>query len=72
MGHTNACTTFILAIFFSLLINVDMYLCEMIFAIFCLYFIHIDIGYECIVFSCIVKINLLLLCFAHSLPLRLL
>ena len=35
-----------------------MYLCEMILEIFCLYFIHIDIGYECIVFSCIVEINL--------------
>ena len=33
-----------------------MYLCEMIFAIFCLYFIQTDIGYECIVFSCIVEI----------------
>ena len=29
--------------------------------IFCLYFIHIDIGYECIVLSCTVEINLLLL-----------
>ena len=38
-----------------------MYLCEMIFAIFCLYLIHIDIGYECIVFSCIVEINFLTL-----------
>ena len=37
-----------------------MYLCEMIFAILCLYFIQIDIGYECIVFSCVVKINVLL------------
>ena len=38
-----------------------MYLCEMIFAIFCLYFIRIYIGYGCIVFSRIVKINFLLL-----------
>ena len=38
---------------FFFLINVCIYLCEMIFAIFCLYFIHIDIGYECIVFSCV-------------------
>ena len=38
-----------------------MYLGDMIFTIFCLYFIHFEIGYECIVFSCIVKINLLLL-----------
>ena len=29
----------------------------MIFAIFCLYFIHVDIGYECIVFGCIAEIN---------------
>ena len=40
-------------------VYIYMYLCEMIFAIFCLYFIHIGIGYECIVFSFIVKINLL-------------
>ena len=35
-----------------------MYLCEKIFTIFCLYFILIDIGYECIAFSGIVEINL--------------
>ena len=40
---------------FSLL-TCALYLCEMIFAIFCLYFIYIGIGYEC--FSCVVKINL--------------
>ena len=38
-----------------------MYLYEMIFAIFCLYFIHIDIVYECIVLSCTFELNLLLL-----------
>ena len=38
-----------------------MYSCEMVFAIFCSYFIDIDIGYGCIVFSCIVEIILLLL-----------
>ena len=38
-----------------------MYLNEMIFAIFCLYFIHIHIGNECIVLSCIVEIHLRLL-----------
>ena len=32
-----------------------MYLCEIILTIFCLYFIHIDNGYECIVFSCIAE-----------------
>ena len=32
-----------------------MYLCEMILTIFCLYFIHIDNGYECIVLSCIAE-----------------
>ena len=32
-----------------------MYMCQIIFAIFCLYYMHIDFGYECIVFSCIVK-----------------
>ena len=37
------------------------YLYEMIFAIFCLYFIHIDIVYECIVLSYIVEINFSLL-----------
>ena len=37
-----------------------MYLYEMIFGIFCLYFIHIDIVYECIVLSCIAELNLLL------------
>ena len=36
-----------------------MYLCETVFAVFCLYFIHIGIGYECIVFSSIVEINVL-------------
>ena len=36
-------------------------LCEMIFAIFCLHFTHIAMGYECIVFSGIVGINVLLL-----------
>ena len=35
------------------------YLCEMVFAIFCLYFVHIDIGYGCIVFNCIIGIYLL-------------
>ena len=36
-----------------------MYLCEIIFKILSFYFIHIDIGYECIVFSCIVEIDML-------------
>ena len=37
---------------------VHSYLYEMLYTIFCLYFIHIDIGYEsqCIVFSSIVEI----------------
>ena len=36
------------------------YFCdEIVFAIFCWYFNHIDIGYECIVSSRIVEINLL-------------
>ena len=35
-----------------------LYVREIIIAIFFLYSIHIDIGYECIVFSCVIKINL--------------
>ena len=52
------CTTFILLFYFA---YVYTYLCEIIFAIFCLYLIHVDIGYKYIVLSCIVEINLLLL-----------
>ena len=36
-----------------------MYFSEILFAIFSLYFTHADIGYECIVFSCIVEISIL-------------
>ena len=32
---------------------------SVIHVVFCLYFNHIDIVYECIVLSCIVEINLL-------------
>ena len=52
-------TTFILV--FSFAYTRVYYLYEMIFAIFCLDFIHIDIVYECIVLSYIFEINLLLL-----------
>ena len=38
--------------YFLLLINAYT-----IFATVCLYFIHVDIGYECIVFGCIVEIK---------------
>ena len=49
--------TFPLVFSFSLLMC-TLYLCEIIIAIFCLYCIHIDIGYESIVFSYVVAINL--------------
>ena len=40
---------------------VHTYFCKRVFVILCLCFVHVDIGYECIVFSCIVEINLLTL-----------
>ena len=40
---------------------VHTYFCKRVFVILCLYFVHIAIDYECIVFRCIVEINLLTL-----------
>ena len=54
IGHANAqLYNFYISIFVCY-----MYLCEMIFATFCLYFMHIDFGYECIVFSYIITRSL--------------
>ena len=53
-------------IFVSLLMcRYVLHLHEMIIIVFGLYFIHISIVYECIVLSCIVQINLLLLFCQH-------
>ena len=52
---------FYISILFCVLMCTCIYKCEMIFAIFCLHFIHIDIGYECIVLSCTIEINILFL-----------
>ena len=38
---------------------INMYLCEVVLTTICLYYVHIDCGEECVVFSCIVEINLL-------------
>ena len=54
-------TTLILVFSFAYECGVHTYFCKRVFVILCLYFVHIDIGYECIVFSCIVEINLLTL-----------
>ena len=49
--------TLILVFYFACMnVYIYMYLCEMVFAIFCLYFIHTNIS-ECMFFNCIVETN---------------